>query len=168
MLAVRTMAVCVLAAATGCAWAQTVRVQKVVSAKAVAGTVMNCKRSAAKCIIVVRVGPDPADAKKCIATIDIETVRIRKEIPVMFMLARDSMTDKDTYEFIDKGIVWDPPSSVPTTDQFVFVSLTGGNTVANWKTGKTKTTVDSGYLPYVKRTGGPDCGAGDPRIANDG
>lgn len=168
MFTVRAIVAGVLLGATGFALAQTVKVQTSVSAKAVAGTVMNCKGSAAKCIIVVRVGPDPANANDCIATIDIETVRIRKKIPVNFLLVRDSMTDRDTYEFVDKGIVWDPPASAPTADQFDFVSLTAGITVANWKTGQTKTTVDAAYLPKVKRTGGQDCKAGDPRIANDG
>lgn len=168
MLTIRTMATCALVVATGSAVAQPVRVQTTVSAKAVAGTVLNCKGSAANCIIVVRVGPDPVNAADCIATIDIETVRIKKKTPVTFLLARDSMTDKDTYEFIDKGIVWNPASSAPSTAQFEFVSLTVGNTVANWKTGRTKTTVDAAYLPNVKRSGGADCKAGDPRIANDG
>lgn len=166
MLTVQTLAACVLAAATGCAVAQTVKVQTSVAAKAVPGTEMTCKGKAENCVIVVRVGPDPASADDCIATIDIETVGIKRDIPFNFVLVRDSMTDKTTCEFVDKGIVWDPPSPAPTADPFEFVSLTAGNTVANWKAGKTR--ADAACLPNVKRSGGLPCKPGDPKFANDG
>lgn len=135
------------------------------SITSVPDNVLSCKRGAPECKITVRIEAK-ADGS-CQAIIDPHEIRIAKNTKVNFLLARSTMEDTNTYSFLGQGITW--TGSPPTSDQFAFVQITPDGTVAQWATGKSKTSTDLGFVPLVKRVSGDVlCGAGDPVIANDG
>jgi len=137
------------------------------AAVSIPGTVQACKNTAPECKIIVRVEPPAQSGGPCLAIIDIEVVRIKKNTPVNFLLVRSSMADSQKYVFINPGLTW--IGTPPSAEQFKFLQLTAGDTVAQWTTGGTKTPADQAYLPLVMRSSdGQLCGAGDPKIANDG
>jgi hypothetical protein len=134
---------------------------------AIDGTLMTCKGIADVCLVLVRVEPYPDPTKPCLATIDIQTVKVKKKLPYLeFRLVRSNMNDQNKYKFVDKGIAW--KGSKPDSDEFDFAGLDQGDTVARWRTGGKKSG-DFNYEPdVVDALTGKKCKAGDPRIANDG
>ena len=136
--------------------------------KSIPGTVQTCKNAAPECRIVVRIEPPAVSGGPCLAIIDTETIRIKKNTPVNFYLVR-STADTETYTFVSPGIGW--TGTLPSADQFAFVQLTTTNSyaAAQWMAGRTKTLQDLGFVPLVLRASDSMlCTGGDPKIANDG
>ena len=153
-------ALAVLTASSG--WSQTGIPKSNPLAKSIPGTVKKCNRGNLPCEISITVKPSAGDA--CIASVDIETVKIKKNLPFAFVLFA-SAADPARYTFYGQGIIWE--GTPPGADVFEFVGLTNGDTAAAWQT-KSKRSASFAYRPTVKRSDGVNCDGADPKIANDG
>jgi len=135
----------------------------------VAGTSVACDKGAAECPIVVRVEPALKATGKCSATVDMAEVRVKKEMPVRWLLLKSSQTDSNIYEFVDPGIQWTDEAAAKK-EFSTPVSEPASTPVAySWTAAKKGSKVPLGYRPLVRIQGSMDnCDAADPTIANDG
>lgn len=142
------------------AGADQIRPKQNVNAQSVPGSGQSCTDTTTPCIIIVRVTSD------CLAIVDIDSVKLKKNVTVHFMLVRSDMTDTQTYHFESPGLVWN--TTIPPTNEIAF-NPPVTNTVAEWKAGNKKSNQDYGYFPLVRRDSDNQvCSTGDPKIANDG
>lgn len=107
------------------------------------------------------------DGKGCIASIEYEFIKIKKQVPFWFKLQNVDVGSTETYQFVSQGVIWD--GGAPVTDELEFLKLEQSDTVAAWTSNKKKSPKDLAFLPLVKRSADSRmCDSIDPRIANDG
>ena len=142
------------------------------SIRSIPGTALDCRGSAYRCDIYVRVDPTPITISgttyPCSAFVDISEFRVKgggKTWDIYFRIVKSNMNDTAAYEFFGTGITF--TSNEPADNEFVFVELLSNNRQSHWTTSK-QTKKDAGYKPKVQNDKGKECGAGDPTIANDG
>jgi hypothetical protein len=112
--------------------------------------------------------------KKCVATIDYETIRMKSDTRLYFQLVNidpgmklDHVFDDSTGPNKRGGLKF--RVGVPPKNQMKPIRFHSDRTVSEWRGGNDKTViVGLDYEPMVRTTSGNDCIAVDPKIANDG
>ena len=155
-----------LVAVLGLVHAQTVTI------RSIGGTSQLCTQVATECPIAVRVVASAASGG-CIASVDIERVRVRSggtPVPVVWYLAKTDMKDTNEYEFVGDGIQW--ANAASAAQDFASQPMGGAAARSRWvpiAQAASRPFLD--YAPKVHMSKPPNpeaCAAGDPKINNDG